>query len=129
MKKNDLPDLGHLRDTALAARWLAGEVAGTAADDIEALAALLPVGRSVTLTAAEWTGSAAPYSQTVAVPGVRADEAGQLVQLVPASASGGAWEAAGVKCTAQEAGSLMFTAQAKPGAAIQLYVILQEVQG
>lgn len=127
--KNDLTNLAHLRQTALAAQGLMAEVAGAAAEAIEEVAAGLPVQRSVTLTAAGWTGSAAPYAQTAAVAGVRADEAGQLVQVVPASASLEAWEAAGVKCTGQGAGTLAFSAQEKPGGNILVYVILQEVQG
>ncbi len=127
--KKDLTNLGHLRQTALEARGLIAEVAGAAAEAIDEVAAGLPLRRSATLTAAGWTGSAAPYSQTVAVAGVRADEAGQLVWPVPAAAGRALWVEAGVQCTAQGAGSLTFTAQAKPGAAIQLYVILQEVQG
>lgn len=86
----------------------------------------LPVGWSVTLTAAGWTGSG-PYTQTVSVAGVRADEAGQLVQVAPASASREAWNAAGVQCTGQGAGTLAFEAREKPGTDISVYVILQEV--
>lgn len=127
--KNDLTNLAHLRQAALAAQGLTAEVAGAAAEAIEEVAAGLPVRRSVTLTAAGWAGSAAPYVQTAAVAGVRADEAGQLVQVVPASASLEAWEAAGVKCTGQGAGTLAFEAQEKPGGDISVYVILQEVQG
>lgn len=128
MKKNDLTTLGHLRDAALAARGLIGTVASAAADAIAEVAAGLPRRRSVTLTAAGWTGSG-PYTKSVAVAGVRADEAGQLVQVVPASASREAWEAAGVKCTGQGAGTLAFSAQEKPSGNISVYVILQEVQG
>ena len=128
MKKNDLPNLGHLREAALAARGLIGAVAGAAADAIAEVAAGLPVRRSVTLTAAGWAGSG-PYTQTAAVEGVRADEAGQLVQVVPASASLEAWEAAGVKCTGQGAGTLAFSAQEMPTADISIFVILQEVKG
>lgn len=86
-----------------------------------------PVARTATLAAALWQGDG-PYSQTVSVAGVRADEAGQLVQVVPASASLGAWEAAGLRCTGQGDGTLSFTAQELPEEAIQLYIILQEVR-
>ena len=37
MNKNDLPNLGHLRETALAAKRLIAEVAGAAAEAIEAV--------------------------------------------------------------------------------------------
>lgn len=100
------------------------------AQDIFAYAnSLLPVSRTVTLTAGAWAGAAAPYSQTVSVPGVTADEAAQQVQVVPAAAGMDAWEAAEVKCTAQGAGTLTFRAREKPSAAIQVFVILQEVRG
>lgn len=128
--KTDLTNLAQLRLAALAAQGLTAEVAAAAADAIAEVAAGLPVGRSVTLksSATSWMGSG-PYTQTVAVDGVRADEAGQRVEVVPASASLEAWEAAGVKCTGQGAGTLAFTAQEKPGGNLSVYVILQEVLG
>ena len=125
---NKLTSVAQLRQAALAAQGLTAEVAGAAAEAIAEVAAGLPVGRSVTLAAASWTGSG-PYTQTAAVAGVRADEAGQLVQVVPAAGSMDAWEAAGVRCTAQGAGTLTFQAQEKPAAGISIFVILQEVQG
>lgn len=126
---NKMTSVDQLRQTALACQGLAAEVAGAAADAIAEVAEGLPVRRSVTLTAAGWEGSAAPYTQMAAVAGVRADEAGQLVQVVPASASRGLWNAAGVHCTGQGAGTLAFEAREKPGTDISVYVVLQEVQG
>lgn len=126
---NKMTSVEQLRQTALACQGLAAEVAGAAADAIAEVAEGLPVRRSATLTAAGWAGSAAPYTQTAAVAGVRADEAGQLVQTVPASASREAWNAAGVQCTGQGAGSLAFEALENPGTDISVYVVLQEVQG
>lgn len=123
---NKMTSVDQLRQTALACQGLAAEVAGAAADAISEVAEGLPVGWSVTLTAAGWTGSG-PYTQTAAVAGVRADEAGQLVQVAPASASREAWNAAGVQCTGQGAGTLAFEAREKPGTDISVYVILQEV--
>lgn len=125
---NKMTSVDQLRQTALACQGLAAEVAGAAADAIAEVAEALPVRRSVTLPAAGWTGSG-PYTQTAAVAGVRADEAGQLVQAVPASASREAWNAAGVQCTGQGAGTLAFEASEMPGADISVYVVLQEVQG
>ena len=127
--KTDLTNLAHLRLAALAAQGLTAEVAAAVADAIEEVAERLPVRRSVTLKSAatSWAGSG-PYTQTVAVEGVRADEAGQLVRIVPVSTSEDAWEAAGVKCTGQGAGALTFSAQEKPGGNLSVYVILQEVQ-
>ena len=88
-----------------------------------------PTGRTITLTADSWAGTAAPYSQTVSVAGVLADEAAQLVQIVPAADSMDAWEAAVVRCTAQTAGKLTFTAKGKPGGDLKIFVVLQEVAG
>lgn len=123
---NKMTSLDQLRQTALACQGLAADVAGAAADAIAEVAEALPVRRIVTLTAAGWAGSG-PYTQTAAVAGVRADEAGQLVQVAPASASRGVWREAGVECTAQGAGKLTFQAAEKPGGNISVYVILQEV--
>lgn len=124
--KNDLTSLEHLRRTTLEARGLIGAVASTAAEAVEEVAAGLPVKRAVTLTAAGWTGNG-PYAQTVAVEGARADEAGQMVRLVPAAAGRSVWDAAGAECTGQGAGVLTFSAVKKPAADIQVFVILQEV--
>lgn len=126
MNKNDLPNLGHLRETALAAQGLIAEVALAAAEDIEAA---MPHSRTVTLPATGWKGDAVPYSQAVDVAGVLADEAAQLVQIVPAADSMDAWEAAGVRCAAQAAGKLTFTAKEKPGGSLKIFVVLQEVAG
>ena len=143
MNKNDLPNLGHLRETALAAQGLIAEVALAAAEDIEAA---MPQSRIVTLPVTGWTGTAAgavadrpqgsegaaqaaPYSQTVDVAGILADEGAQMVQIVPAAASMDAWEAAGVRCTAQAAGKLTFAAKEKPGGSLKIFVVLQEVVG
>lgn len=126
--KTDLTNLEHLRRAALEARGFSAEVAGAAAEAVAEVAAGLPKVRQATLTAAGWIGSG-PYTQTVSVAGVRADEAGQLVQPVPAKASMAAWTAAGAECTGQGDGALVFTAAEKPIAAIRIFVILQEVQG
>lgn len=87
---------------------------------------LLPVIHVQTLASAAWSGSAAPYTQTLAVPGIQADPAAQIIQPVPADAAGlAAWTASGIQCTAQGDGSLTFTAREKPGADIQLQVAVQ----
>ena len=124
-----LPNLEHLRMAALASTGLMAEFARAAAQDIEELLELLPVRREATLPASAWAGSAAPYTQTVSVEGVRADEAGQLVQIVPRTAGREAWDAAGVRCTAQGAGKLTFSAQEKPSGNISVFVLLQAFGG
>lgn len=116
--KSDLTSLEHLRQTAVEARGMIADVS-----------IFLPVRREAVLTAAGWNGTAAPFTQTVSVEGVRADEAGQMVQIAPGSAARQAWEAAGIRCTGQGNGTLGFTAKAKPSANINIYVILQEVLG
>ena len=121
-----LTSVDRLRQAALASQGLTAAVAGAAANAIGEVAARLPVGWSVTLTASGWAGSG-PYTQTVSVAGVRADEAGQLVQVAPASASRAAWRETGVECTGQGTGTLGFTAEEKPEADISVYVVLQEV--
>lgn len=96
------------------------------AQDIFAYAdGLLPVIHVVTLTAAAWTGTAAPYRQTVSVPGVLPDKTAQIILPVPASGSLAAWNASGIQCTAQSSGALTFTAGVKPGAAILVNVAVQ----
>lgn len=59
--------------------------------------------------------------QTVTVSGVTASN---TVIVGPAPASQDVWVAAGVKCTAQGANSLTFTAQSAPTAAITVNVII-----
>ena len=121
-----ITNLGHLRETALEAKGLIAEVALAAAEDIEAA---MPQSRTVNLPTTGWKGDAVPYSQTVDVAGVLADEAAQLVQIVPTAESMDAWAAAGVRCTAQAAGKLTFTAKAKPDGNLKIFVVLQEVAG
>lgn len=90
-------------------------------------ASLLPVIHVVMLPAEGWEGEEAPFLQSVAVPGVLAEEAAQLIQLSPSDMD--AWSGAGVRCTAQGAGSLTFTAAALPEEEISLLVSVQMAQG
>ena len=78
---------------------------------------------SVTLAAANWSNGA----QTVTVTGVKADETAQLIQPVPASASRSAYEAAGIRATAQAANSLTFSCDTTPSGDLTVYVIITEV--
>lgn len=86
---------------------------------------LLPVIHPLTLAADAWEGGAAPYSQTVPVPGVLADETAQIIQPAPAAAGLEAWSAAGLRCAAQGDGTLTFTAREKPEADIPVNVAVQ----
>ena len=127
--KYDLTSLDQLRQTALGARDRSAKVAAVALKAVEDVVDLLPIRREAVLAAGSWAGTAAPFTQTVAVAGVRADEAGQRVEVVPKTASLAAWDAAGVRCTVQAAGALAFTAKVKPAANINIFVVLQEVLG
>lgn len=68
---------------------------------------------TATLPAANWTGDAAPYSQTISVPGILPDP--QIVKFdYDHSQDDGtlraAWKAASISVTAQDTGSLTFVA-------------------
>ena len=77
----------------------------------------------ITLAANAWSSS----QQTVTVTGIKSDETEQLIQPVPASASRAAYEAAGVKATAQATGSLTFSCESTPATDLTVYVIITEV--
>lgn len=82
-----------------------------------------PVSTLVTLSRTAWSNS----RQTAAVPGVSANESAQLITPVPAAASQSAYYDAGIRITAQAAGSLTFTAATAPTANLSVYVVVQEV--
>ena len=82
-----------------------------------------PVSTLVTLSRTAWSNS----RQTVTVSGVSANESGQLITPVPAAASQSAYYDAGIRVTAQAAGSLTFTAATAPTANLSVYVVVQEV--
>ena len=79
-----------------------------------------PAVRTVTLTAAGWSGG----RQTVAVTGVAASETAQLIQPVPAAQSQRAYIEAGVLCVGQGAGQLTFEAADAPGTDMTVYVVI-----
>lgn len=83
--------------------------------------AVKSVGSTVLLNNGNWTASGDKYVQTVAVGGVTA-----TTNLVTSPAASG-WEKAqenNVRCTAQAAGTLTFTADSIPDASIYFNVIL-----
>ena len=122
---NKLTSVAQLRQAGLACQGMVVDVAGAAADAIGEVAAGLPVRRSVTLAASGWTGSAAPYTQTVSVEGVLTDETKQLIQPVPSNASRTAYYDAGIQCVTQAENALTFTATKIPESDIPMFVILQ----
>ena len=82
---------------------------------------LRPKAASLRLPASAWAAN----TQTISVPGVGADSA---VIPVPAPASWAAAGAAGVRCTAQAAGSLTFTCESAPTEDLTYQVLIQEVR-
>ena len=79
----------------------------------------------VTLTVAGWNSST--KQQVVAVADVVADETAQQIIPMPAAASMGAYNDAGIQCTAQAAGKLTFTADTVPTVAVAVYVTITPV--
>lgn len=82
-----------------------------------------PSSTMITLASSGWSNK----QQTVIVKGVSANEAAQLITAVPTAASQSAYYNAGVRCTAQMADSLTFTADTVPTASLSVYVVVQEV--
>ena len=87
-------------------------------------AAAKPIVVNVILTASGWTGTSAPYTQTVTVSGVLEDETLQLIQPVSAAASRTAYAEAGVYASAQAADSLTFSCSEKPAEDLTVYVVV-----
>lgn len=96
---------------------------GLARDVFAYADALLPVIHAVTLPAEGWEGEEAPFLQSVAVPGVLADETAQIIQIQPSDRA--LWADCGLECTGQGAGTLTFSARDKPAEALALLVSVQ----
>ena len=79
--------------------------------------------RTLTLSTAGWDSDA--KTQTVTCSGVLSDEAAQLITVTPALASQSAYLEAGVRCTAQAANALTFTATTVPTEALTVYAVIQ----
>ena len=82
-----------------------------------------PPVRTLTLSTAGWNSTA--KTQTVTCSGVLSDEAAQLITVTPALASQSAYLEAGVRCTAQAADALTFTATTVPTEALTVYAVIQ----
>lgn len=82
-----------------------------------------PTVRTLTLSVSGWNSST--KTQTVTCSGVLADETAQLITVTPALASQSAYLEAGVRCTAQAADALTFTATTVPTEALTVYAVIQ----
>lgn len=82
---------------------------------------------SADLAPGSWSGSTAPYTQTVAVTGILADETKQGIFPTPSEAGQAAWYESMIRCTDQTAGSLTFGCFGdKPTANIPVLVVIFE---
>ena len=63
----------------------------------------------------------------MSVTGVLADESAQLITLVPALASQSDYYEAGVLCTGQAAGQLVFECSTVPSVDLTVYVVIQSL--
>ena len=92
-------------------------------------AAAKPVIVTATLTAAGWTGSAAPYTQTLSVAGTPADQSAVVSIGYPPSVTKEqmeAWAAGMVLGTAHAAGSITFQAKGdKPAISLPVQIVIQ----
>lgn len=75
----------------------------------------------VSLAIANWTGEAAPFTQTITVEGMTADA---KIIVSPAPASLDAYGSAQVRCTAQAANSLTFVCHSAPEEDLNVNVLI-----
>lgn len=90
-----------------------------------AIGNLTPSACKVTLSASGWDSTAKIQSATVS--GVLEDESKQLIIPMPAAASMGAYNDAGIQMTAQAANTVTFTADTVPTVSIDVWVVFQNV--
>lgn len=84
--------------------------------------------RTAALTVEEWTGEAAPFTQTVTVEGILADVTKQAILPAPDTASIEAWGAAGITCTAQAENALTFSCTTLPDSEITVSIVILEAK-
>lgn len=98
--------------------------------DIRALIqALKPRITTVSLAAGSWSGSAAPFTQSVTVSGILADATKQVINVAPTATSANieAISTAGVYATAQGANTITFSAMnSKPTVTVSFIVQFQD---
>ena len=97
------------------------------AENAPEIAALLGVSKpkkaTASLPVASWAG-AGPYTQSAAAAGVTA---GNTIVVSPDAASFLKWGETQVRATAQGAGTVTFTAETKPDAALTANILIMEV--
>ena len=97
------------------------------AENAPSIAALLgvspPKKATASLPVASWAG-AGPYTQSAAAAGVTA---GNTIVVSPDAASFIKWGETQVRATAQGAGTVTFTAETKPDAALTANILIMEV--
>lgn len=81
----------------------------------------------ITLTASDWIGDFAPFTQSLTVRGVLADETKQSIWPTPKSSSLTAWNDAAILAVKQEPNSLTFQARWKPTLDISGFVLILKV--
>ena len=79
------------------------------------------IAATATLPISEWDGASSPYTQTVTVSGVTADD---NIIVSPAPASLISYGAAQVRCTAQAADNLTFTCESVPDANLTVNILI-----
>ncbi|MBS4880889.1 MAG: hypothetical protein KH138_11435 [Firmicutes bacterium] len=94
-------------------------------DNAIANAATKPKATKITLSASGWDSSA--KTQTITVAGILADETKQLIMPMPAVASMSSYNKAGIQMTGRADGSVTFTADTVPSVAVDVWVVVQEV--
>ena len=94
-------------------------------DNAIANAVTKPKATKITLPASGWNSSS--KTQTATVAGVLADETKQLIMPMPSGTSMSAYNEAGIQMTGQADGSVTFTADTVPSVAVDVWVVVQEV--
>lgn len=94
-------------------------------DNAIANAATKPKATKITLPASGWNSSM--KTQTATVAGVLADETKQLIMPMPAGTSMIDYNEAGILMTGRANGSVTFTADTVPSVAVDVWVVVQEV--
>lgn len=81
---------------------------------------------TVSLKSDDWTGDTAPYTQTVAVDGVVADQSKQVVSIDPNTITAYVAAKNGLNCIGQGENSLTFTTETKPKSDINVDVVIDD---